>query len=409
MLNFVFNRAAVARTFATFAKFVDRVGKRSTGDEKTGVFVRSLDGCNALAYASNANGERLEAVIPASVQGFGDLVIAADDLNDRIRAASGESFALEVGSDPRRVEFADLPGRGLAMRRPIRFTDPTNANADAEDALAVITLTEGRLLDALRRIEPIMPSEKHRTRLNGALFEVGPSTLTIVTTDGHRLSRHVPDLSEVPERPASSPVTSLFIVPSWTIRRALAFFKKRNAGNLARIRLSSENVVFEVDGFRLHSSLIAGEYPDWHQHIPLDNPRLNYWITMNRAALLDYAARAVAVTKGKGRKRKQSYMAICGDDGGAVELQSDALPVESIPAQVETAQNRAFCYALDACFLADALDGLGSDQVLFAFDDHGKACRVTAANPQLEGSVHVVMSCNNARALRQARAAVDRN
>ena len=127
-----------------------------------------------------------------------------------------------------------------------------------------------------------MSHDETRYVLNGALFLFKSNQLTIVTTDGKRLSFIKKDLA------AQAPDKTI-IIPSKTIYELNRVLE--NEGEL-KISFSENQVKFELKNITIISRLIEGEFPNYEQVIPSEAKekiaihREQFLFGVKRAAIL---------------------------------------------------------------------------------------------------------------------------
>lgn len=145
-----------------------------------------------------------------------------------------------------------------------------------------VTIEQSVLKKMLTMTHFSMSRDEARYVLNGALFLFKGNKLTIVTTDGKRLSlvekeagREVPDMS--------------IIVPSKTIHELNRVLED---GGEVKITFSENQVKFESGNITIISRLIEGEFPNYEQVIPKEAKekiivnREQFLLGVRRAGLL---------------------------------------------------------------------------------------------------------------------------
>ncbi|MDD5504747.1 MAG: DNA polymerase III subunit beta [Candidatus Omnitrophica bacterium] len=104
-----------------------------------------------------------------------------------------------------------------------------------------------------------MSKEETRYVLNGVCIEIAPGAIQAIATDGRRLAIiKKPHKSEIKE-------TATIIIPSKTIQEV---FKTLKDDGGVEIRLTPNQVVFQINNTNIISRLIEGEYPNYKQAIP---------------------------------------------------------------------------------------------------------------------------------------------
>ena len=117
----------------------------------------------------------------------------------------------------------------------------------------------------------------------GIYFDLTPESVTMVASDGHKLSR-CRDFS------VKGAEKSAFILPKKPAN-LLKNLMAKESGNETMIEFDDRFAVFSLENYKLVSRLIEGRYPNYNSVIPQNNPRK---ITADRAAMLG-ALRRVAL------------------------------------------------------------------------------------------------------------------
>ena len=122
-----------------------------------------------------------------------------------------------------------------------------------------LKIRQSELKDGLRKTSYAISSDEARYVLNGILFSLKDNKLMLVATDGRRLALFDSDL-EFPESHERD-----FILPTKAVTEL-----QRLLGEDGEVEISSsENLVsFELNGARLVSKLVEGNYPNYRQVIP---------------------------------------------------------------------------------------------------------------------------------------------
>jgi DNA polymerase-3 subunit beta len=117
----------------------------------------------------------------------------------------------------------------------------------------------------------------------GIYFDLTPESVTMVASDGHKLSR-CRDFS------VKGAEKSAFILPKKPAN-LLKNLLAKESGNETMIEFDDRFAVFSLENYKLVCRLIEGRYPNYNSVIPQNNPRK---ITADRAAMLG-ALRRVAL------------------------------------------------------------------------------------------------------------------
>jgi len=163
-----------------------------------------------------------------------------------------------------------------------------------------IKIDQGVLRQMLTLTTFAVSMDETRYVLNGVLFKINKSTLTLVATDGKRLAIAERKLSAV-----EPDVEVSIIIPIKTIQELNRNLK--DTGELSLV-ISSNQVLFDLGAVAVVSRLIEGEFPDYKQVVPAASEnkmkveRSQFLLAIKRAALLttqDYQAVKLEVFKNK--------------------------------------------------------------------------------------------------------------
>ena len=203
-------------------------------------------------------------------------------------------------------------------------------------------------------------SEESRFTLNGALLILKPGAITMVATDGHRLS--------MAENAVDLPgVTGSYraLLP----RKAMAEIMKLggDAGSDATIHFAGDDnhLFFELGDRMLLSRKLTGNFPDFERVLPKDQP---YSITLQRdefraaiervAQFSDERSRAIRVQFCPGEVKIHSSISETGESEESVPAEYDGETVE---------------VGFNAQYLMDFLRVVSNEQVVFRFKDPNSA------------------------------------
>jgi DNA polymerase-3 subunit beta len=163
----------------------------------------------------------------------------------------------------------------------------------------VVVLEQSALKHMFSLTSFAVSSDETRYILNGILFKVNKSSLTLVATDGKRLAVVERKLNRSAEKEIS------IIVPLKTVHELMRNLKED--GELSLV-MGGNQILFEMGDVAVVSRLIEGEFPDYKQVIPavsankINLERERLLLATKRAALLvtpDYQAVKLEVFKNK--------------------------------------------------------------------------------------------------------------
>jgi len=298
------------------------------------------------------------------VSGSGRAALPAATLVSAVRALPAETIRIEEAGPLHEIS-------GGAALFKLHGDDPDMFPAiPTVDGDRALTLPLTGFLDLCNRTMFAAAKDMGRYAFNGIMLELDPAEITLVATDGRRLSlaamKCATGVGE--RRSAILPVKALQL-----LQRAAA----ERGGETLGLDLREGQVTFLVGGTEIITQLLEGEFPDFRAVLPKekDVPRS---VEIGREDLANAIARA-AVT--------------AGEQGRAVELRFDkgTLRVSSRHEGVgESRSELGVNYEGDAVgirfnpeFLGEYLRTLPEASVTFRFKDRASAGTFSAKNDAL--------------------------
>lgn len=198
----------------------------------------------------------IECTIPARVSSRGKVSVSAMRLVEIARELPEKDIAIESGRD-----------NALSVRCDKIFFKILGLPGDEFPALPAVaaetplTFEQRQLREMFQKTAFAISSEQARYTLTGLLFEVENGKITVVATDGRRLS-YAQKAADVPEGYKAS-----VIVPDKMINELVRLMK---GDGEVRVEVGGNQIAFAFDGIRLVSQLIEGNFPDYRTVIPKD-------------------------------------------------------------------------------------------------------------------------------------------
>lgn len=200
-------------------------------------------------------------------------------------------------------------------------------------------------------------TDSMRPAMMGVLFEIQPSELRAVSTDGHRLVRLIKPLK----------TTATDKVKAIIAARVLSIVQKSLSGDddvKVFISTKESKVQFVIGATKIVAGLIAENYPNYEAVIPLENDKQ---MIINRTNMLG-AVKRVARFSSRGDVRFQiepkeiRISAENADEGSAAE--------ESLPCDFK---NENLLIGFNAKFIEDALSHIETEEVKFELSSPTRA------------------------------------
>ncbi len=296
------------------------------------------------------------------------VTLSARKLHDILRALpSGAEIAMEasenrltVKAGRSRFNLQTLPGRDFPQIA-------LNAESGVE-----FSLPQGVLRKLLERVQFAMAVQDIRFYLNGTLLSVHDGRLTVVATDGHRLSYTAESL---PDSEAKADV----IIPRKSVQELIKLLQP--VDDPVKVTLHGNQVRFEFGSIDLVTKVIDGKFPDYQRVIPVNHPKV---VEVDRQLLQQALQRAAILSNEKIR-------------GVRILLTKDSLAVvctnneqEEAQEELEVAYNQEpLDIGFNIAYLLDVLNHLSTERVACHFGDSNSSVLITV--PEQEDFKYVVM------------------
>ena len=315
----------------------------------------------------------LEMQISLSVPGSPDSQVAttvsAKKLLDISRSLP-EQAEITMSIQDNRMQIR--AGKSRFNLQTLPATDyPLMAKAGGNTGL-ILHIAQNVLKRLLKQVEYAMAQQDIRYYLNGLLFEVNGNRLSLVGTDGHRLSFTSTELAQSYEKQE-------LILPRKTVLELIKLLD--DSDEQVVIEVGTNQVNFSFSGIRLISKVIDGKFPDYTRVIPTGHQNS---LSVERLSLLSAMQRASILSNEKYR-------------GIRMVLGKDSLRLISSNSEQEEAEEEleiqyggdALDIGFNVTYMIDVLNNVENDIVIFSFADANSSCLVTV--PSDENYKYVVM------------------
>jgi DNA polymerase-3 subunit beta len=236
---------------------------------------------------------------------------------------------------------------------------PLMAKATGETSL-VLAITQQKLKKLLGQVEYAMAQQDIRYYLNGLLLEVNGNRLSVVGTDGHRLSFTSTNLEQTYEKQE-------LILPRKTVLELIKLLS--DSDETVSIEVSSNQINFSFSNIRLISKVIDGKFPDYTRVIPVGYQnsfsvdRQTILLAMQRASILSNEKfRGIRMVLGSSSLRLISSNSEQEEAEEELEISYDGEPLD---------------IGFNVTYMIDVLTNVDSETVTFSFADANSSCLVT--------------------------------
>ena len=222
------------------------------------------------------------------------------------------------------------------------------------------------LIDMINETSYSVSKDETRSALMGVLWEVRPSSLTLVATDAHRLARsgRTMDWDVSSDREMIVDTAGLRHLP----RIVTGHDQDETASGNITVFMGDNQLSFRAGSTVLHARLLEGPFPDYNAVIPQDNDK---YITLDKADF-SQAIRRVSITADRitsqiklGIENGRMELSACGAEGSQSE---DEIPVSY--------EGEALEIGFNFVYLQDILKNIKSNSILLSLKDSQSAALI---------------------------------
>jgi len=212
----------------------------------------------------------------------GALTLSAATLREIVEKAPGDTISVKRTDN----NWAEIKS-GKASYKVVGLVDRDFPKLPDHREVSATTVDAARFVQLIDRTFASVCQDETRHHLCGVLltFDKGTSSLTAVSTDGHRLSVAVAPLE------LALPVDGV-IVPLRGLVAIRHLFKQYGAESCS-LAVSAGCLFVRYDATTLAVKLVDGKFPPWQQVMPTKKTAT---VTVNRQALLDCIRRMQSMT-----------------------------------------------------------------------------------------------------------------
>ena len=223
-----------------------------------------------------------------------------------------------------------------------------------------------------------MATQDARHFLNGMFLEVSKNKLTVVATDGHRLSMSSAETKNPTDEPVSCIIPRKCITE---IKRILTTFKD-NKENMVEFMVTDREIIIKIDGFTIKSKLIEGHYPDYKKVFPESLP---HKLTANKQDLKSALQRMSILSNEqfKGVKLTLNKTDITlSTNNPSLEEGEDSIPCEY--------SGENFDIGFNLSYLLEVIDVISSDNIEIQLNNADSGCLISS-NDEASMNKYIIM------------------
>ncbi len=302
--------------------------------------------------------------VPVSGEEDGRIAVPARRLHEIVRSLS--STELDVNAD-------HVAGKVVmkTQQGEYRMSGETADNFPVKedvDEIVSFSLPSERFAQIIATTAFAVSTDELRPAMMGVLFEMKPSELRAVATDGHRLVRVIQ--SNMEELPLSPGEVHEVVIPA----RALNLILKAMASEQVTVRIGSSSIGFSMDELELLSRIIDEKYPKYESVIPVENDKV---LSVNRSALLA-AVRRVSIFSNTITNQIRFFAADGELRVSAEDIDFGGEAKESLPCAYT---GESIEIGFNAKYIEDALVHLEGEEVTFEFSSSTRAGVMRPSQP----------------------------
>jgi DNA polymerase III subunit beta len=296
----------------------------------------------------------LRSKCAASVAKGGSLTLPAKKLFEIVKALPETDVRIEEDKGGVKVAADRFDSR---MQTLPREDFPTLPDANGK---VVVTLARDVVKQMVSKTQFAITGEDTRYFLNGALFVLRPDSMSLVSTDGHRLALvTVPRDKADKGKKASGDGEDRVILPRKTLLE-LGRLLSEGEGDI-QFERGENHLFFDVGGRLLISRMIDGQFPAFERVIPKSNDKK---VEFDRDRLTSAVRRVALLSNERSRAVKFQI------DKGKVEIASSSPEFGEAKEVLIVDYNAApvtICF--NAQYVIDFLGAVETDGVALEFKD----------------------------------------
>jgi DNA polymerase-3 subunit beta len=214
--------------------------------------------------------------VPGQILREGSVALSAKKLHEIVRELPTASVDLTV--DENLTATLTCGGSEFRLKGLPRDDFPSMR----EPTQKGIVLDRRLFCDMIRRTLFAVSSDPTRCTLNGILFRIIPTAVTMAATDGHRFAMTTVDCDFSAQTHALSDGSLLeMVIPRKAAAEALKLLREES-GEIT-IETSENHLLIQTNDTLITARLIEGQFPRYEQIIPVNATKE---VTVNREALI---------------------------------------------------------------------------------------------------------------------------
>ncbi len=312
----------------------------------------------------------IRTTIPAQIREEGSTVLPARLFGDIVRRLADETVTLQTEKSGVQIKCG-LSEFNISSIQAEDFPELPDV-----EKLNTVELSQRDLREMISQTVFAVSDNESRPIHTGSLFEVDPKEkkLTVVSVDGYRLALRRQDVSQ-----SDGEVPFSFVVPGTALGEV-----ERICGDSdepVRVIQGPRHILFEIENHILVTRRLEGEFLNYRQAIPQENP---VQVTADRRTLLQSIDRVSLIIT---EKQKSPIRCVFSD--GLLQIRSmtaigsayDECPLDGDGGGLEIGFNSRY--------LQEALRAISEDSVVLQLNTPISPCIITPAEG--DAFLHMVL------------------
>jgi DNA polymerase-3 subunit beta len=310
----------------------------------------------------------LTAATELACEDTGEVTVPGRKLLDICRALP-EGATLKVRLDKERLHIQSGRSRfSLSTLPAAEFPVVEDINAQHR-----FEIPQKMLRELLDRTHFSMAQQDVRYYLNGLLLEMNENQLRAVATDGHRLA-----LCEAAANLDGAPAQQVIVPRKGVLELQRLLGDDETA---ATVETGSNHIRVRVGDLRFTSKLIDGRFPDYDRVVPKGGDKT---MRADRLLMRDCLNRTAILSNEKYKGVRLQFM------DQRVVVQAHNPEQEEAEDEFEADyQGGDLEIGFNVVYLLDAINALGSEEVIFKLSDANSSCLIV--DPESDAHRYVVM------------------
>lgn len=231
------------------------VAVKSTISALEGIKITVLDGKIQLTGYDLEIGIKTE--IPANTDEKGEFVVNSKLFNDIVRKMPADDIVIEIDS-----KLSTTIKCGMTEYSIISLSAEEYPDIPDFDSEKYISISQAILKNMINQTIFAVSVTENKPILTGELFNIYDSNFDLVALDGFRLA--------VRSERVGCDDDYKFVVPSKALKEVSNLLKDEDE-KIVNIHTSRKHIVFDVNGYRVMSRLLEGDYHDYRASIPVES------------------------------------------------------------------------------------------------------------------------------------------